>query len=74
MLPEEPDWLRTALGVSDPLIHDLGAWGNDMETLDANPPLRTEQAYRDLDLGARELVERLRQELGSRFTIEYKPW
>lgn len=74
LLPEEPEWLRSALGLSDALSRDLREWGNDMETLDANPPLRTEQAYRDLDLRARGLVERLQHEVGSRFTIEYKSW
>jgi hypothetical protein len=26
LLPEEPDWLRKALGLSDPLIEDLTRW------------------------------------------------
>lgn len=74
LLPEEPEWLRTALGLSDPLIDDLGKWGTAMDHLDANPPLRTKEAYRDLDQQARELVVRLQREVGSRFTITYKPW
>ena len=74
LLPEEPDWLRTALGLSDVLISDLSEWGTAMDHLDANPPLRTEQAYRDLDRQARELVGRIREEVGSRFTIVYQPW
>lgn len=74
LLPEKPEWLRVALGLSDPLIHDLSEWGRAMNTLDGDPRLRTEQAYRDLDVRARELVERLQQEVGARFTVKYKPW
>jgi hypothetical protein len=74
LVPEERDWLRTALGLSDPLIRDLREWGTAMDHLDANPSLRTGQAYRDLDRQARELVTRLQQEVGSRFTITYQPW
>jgi hypothetical protein len=74
LLPEGPDWLRRALGLSDSLIDDLSEWGNAMEHLDASPPLRTEHAYRDLDQRARDLVARLQQELGSRFTVKYEPW
>ncbi|MEX0427777.1 hypothetical protein AB3X52_09115 [Nocardioides sp. DS6] len=74
LLPEEPEWLRTALGLSNLLILDLSEWGNAMGHLDANPPLQTEEAHRDLDHRARALVNRLQQELGSRFTVRYKPW
>jgi hypothetical protein len=74
LVPEEPEWLKEALGLSDSLIEDLSAWGNAMDHLDANPPLRTEQAYRELDGRARDLVARLQQEVGSRFTVTYKPW
>lgn len=72
LVAEEPEWLRRALGLSDPLIEDLSAWGRAMNDLDG--PGGTEQAYRDLDRQARELVPRLQQEVGSRFTIRYKPW
>jgi len=37
LLPEEPNWLRKALGLSDPLIEDLTRWGLDMVELDAVP-------------------------------------
>ena len=30
LLPEEPEWLREALGLSDLLIEDLRRWGLDM--------------------------------------------
>jgi hypothetical protein len=74
LLPEEPDWLRKALGLSDPLIEDLTRWGLDMVELDAVPSRRTTEAYEALDARARELAERLQQELGSRYRVKYHPW
>ncbi len=74
LLPEEPEWLRTVLGLSDLLVRDLSEWGRAMEALDANPRLRTERAYSELDQRARELVARLQRELGSRFSVKYQPW
>lgn len=74
LLPEDPAWLRTALGLSDPLIDDLTRWGTDMDALDAAPSRRTTEAYDALDVRARELAERLRQELGPRLSVTYKPW
>jgi hypothetical protein len=74
LLPEDPEWLRDALGLSDPLIRDLSAWGRAMNALDGDPRLRSNQAHAELDLRARELVERLRLEIGGRFTVTYLPW
>ncbi|MGZ5404644.1 MAG: hypothetical protein ACXWDL_08355 [Nocardioides sp.] len=74
LLPDEPDWLRLALGLSDSLIEDLTRWGLDMEDLDAVPIRRTTEAYEALDARTRELAERLQQELGSRYSVRYKPW
>ena len=74
LLPEESEWLREALGLSDPLIEDLTRWGSDMGALDAAPSRRTTDAYKALDARARELVHRLRQEFGSRFSVKYQPW
>jgi len=74
LVPQEPKWLHNALGLSDALIRDLRDWGTDMDHLDTNPPLRTENAYLDLDQRARVLVDRLRAEVGSRFRVLYKPW
>lgn len=73
-VPHEPEWSRRALGLSTALVDDLAAWGGAMEHLDANPRLRTDEAYADLDRRARELVERLRAEVGDRFTVTYEPW
>lgn len=74
LLPEEGEWLREALRLSDRLIEDLRRWGLDMDAIDATPSGRTTKGYEALDLRARELVQRLRQELGSRYTVEYRPW
>ena len=74
LLPEESDWLREALGLSDPLIQDLGSWGREMNALDAAPSRRTTDAYEALDARARALVQRLEQEIGSRFSVKYRPW
>lgn len=74
LVPEEQEWLRGALGLSDGLIHDLREWGNDMNHLDANAPSRAESAYRRLDQRARALVDRLAEELGPRLEVRYHPW
>ncbi|WP_370289820.1 hypothetical protein [Nocardioides sp.] len=74
LVPEEPEWLRRALGLSDPLIADLTAWGEAMQYLDSRPHERTDEAYRDLDLRARALLERVQQEVGDRFRVWYHPW
>jgi hypothetical protein len=74
LLPDDFEWLREALGLSDPLIEDLSRWGLDMDALDAAPSRRTREAYEALDARARELVQRLRRELGSRYRVEYHPW
>lgn len=73
-LPEEPQWLREVLRLSDSLIEDLTRWGDDMLSLDAAPSLRTEEAYEALDLRAQALAQRLQQEVGSRYTIRYSAW
>jgi hypothetical protein len=74
LLPEESDWLKDALGLSDPLIEDLRGWGREMEALDAAPSRRTTDAYKALDARARALVQRLDQEVGPRFRVKYKSW
>ena len=74
LLPDESEWLREALGLSDSLIDDLTRWGRDMDGLDAAPNRRTTDAYEALDARARDLVQRLQPEFGSRFSVKYKPW
>lgn len=74
LVPDDPKWLRRALGLSSELVRDLTAWGNAMDHLDAHPRLRTDEAYAELDRQARLLVERLQAEVGERFTVTYQPW
>ena len=74
LVPDDDEWLRRALGLPQPLIEDLRAWGELMEQLDANPGMRTDQAYAELDRRARSLVERVREALGPAFTVTYVPW
>lgn len=79
LLPDEPEWLHSALGLSEDLIQALTAWGHDMNSADGTPWKRRskvewEQAYRELDARARDLVDRLRRELAPRYEVTYKPW
>jgi hypothetical protein len=75
LLPEEPEWLRDALCLSERLIDDLGRWGLDMNELDsAAPHRRTRKAFAALEVRGRELALRLQEEVGSRYTVEYRPW
>ena len=73
-LPEEPEWLRGALGLTDTLIEDLRGWGHDMLDLDAAPGRRTEETYAALDVRGRELAQRLQREVGSRYRVKYHQW
>lgn len=73
LLPEEPEELKAALGLSDSLIADLTRWGHDMNALDSAPRASKSQ-YEALDVRARTLADRLQRELGPQFTIEYRAW
>ncbi|MFC5494941.1 hypothetical protein [Nocardioides caricicola] len=76
LLPEEPEWLNRALGLSRGLVEDIAAWGRDWnadrmgETLIAAQ--REERRIR-LDAEARLLVARLQREVPERFTVVYRP-
>lgn len=72
LVPDEPEWLERALGLSERLIADLSAWGNEMNDLDATRGTR--RAYDRMDTRARALVDRLRAELGDRFRVVYRRW
>lgn len=74
LLPEEPEWLGEALGLSARLIDDLKQWGFDMNEVDAAPRRRTKEAYEALNLRGEELTNRLQQEVGSRYRVRYHPW
>lgn len=72
LLPEDPEWLRAALGLGDELISDLDRWGRDMHRLDGTAP--PEDQYEAMDVRAQDLVERLRRELDARISVRYQRW
>jgi hypothetical protein len=63
-LPDQPEWLRRVLGLSDDLIVDLLAWMRDMDTA-----ARFHQVPDSLRANAVRLVERLRVEAGDRWKV-----
>lgn len=71
LLPDNPEWLRTALGLSVELIRDLDRWGRDMLQVDEGKPPHSQSE--SMDTRAQTLVERLRQELAGRFFVTYRP-
>lgn len=78
-MPDDPAWLRAAMGLSDALIEALTAWGTEMNRLDSvrwevEPRSSWEREYRAADARARELVGWLRREVGDRYRVVYRPW
>ncbi len=71
LLPDDPEWLRRALGLSDELIRDMDRWGRDRLRLDLGE--LPQDMPETMDSRALALVERLRQELAGRFTVTYSP-
>lgn len=69
LLPNDPLWLRQALGLSDPLIADLLEWVRDM---DAARERGQSQAL--LNPQALKLTVRLQAEVGSRFLVRFRPY
>lgn len=78
LLPDDPTWLRRALGLSEGLIADLIAWRDDMN--DFNWALQgRSRSHEDwlaeqkiMDQRAGGLVERLQAELENRFEVRYR--
>lgn len=68
LLPDDPDWLRQALGLSDSLIADLLEWVRDMDAARERG-----QAQALLNPRALQLADRLQTEVGSRFRIRFHP-
>ncbi len=68
LLPDDPDWLRHALGLSDSLIADLLAWVRDMDAARDRG-----QSQAPLDHRALRLADRLQTEVGSRFRVRFHP-
>lgn len=75
LLPDEPEWLRRALGASDELVSAITAWGEDMrETVSATMSKEDfHLARRELDVRARALVESLRREIRAPLRVAYRP-
>lgn len=72
MLPNEPEWFRRALGLSEPLIADLRLWLNDMTTFQFGPVAQDRRVRQEqLDQRGRELAHRLKAEVGSRYRVRY---
>ena len=71
LLPDDPEWLRRALGLSDELIRDMDRWGRDCLRLDLGE--LPQDMPETMESRALALVERLRQELAGRFTVTYLP-
>ena len=68
LLPNDPRWLRQALGLSDPLIDDLLEWVRDMGAARARG-----QSQALLNPRALKLADRLQAEVGSRFRVRFHP-
>lgn len=64
-LPDDPEWLHRALGLSDSLIADLLQWQDDMGAPRQRHPQQT------LDERGELLAVRLQSEVGSRFKVRY---
>ena len=72
LLPEDPEWLHRALGLSPELVRDLAAWGGAWNAVGRGERLTDEQyvqRFESLDDEARRLVDRLRAELPSRYEV-----
>lgn len=66
LLPDDPEWIKRALGLSDSLVTDLLAWLRDMDAAQLHHP-----AVARLDQRAGQLADRLQAEVGSRFVVRY---
>jgi hypothetical protein len=72
LLPDDPEWLREELGLSQELIEDLTAWARDWD----QPPSRIDsevaawiERLPERRAEGRRLFERLKAEVSPRFTL-----
>jgi len=72
LLPDDPEWLRQELGLSQELIDDLVAWARDWD----QPPSRVEsevaawiERLPERRVEGHRLFERLEAEVSPRFTL-----
>ena len=68
LLPDDPEWLQRALGLSKALIEDLLGWQHDMDAAAQHHPPTPHLAE-----AAERLADRLRAEVGSRFEVRFHP-
>lgn len=66
LLPDDPEWMKRALGLSDSLVADLLTWLHDMDDAQQHHP-----PTRHLDETAELLADRLRAEVEPRFKVRY---
>lgn len=72
LLPDDPEWLRLALGLSDSLVAALLTWLSEMTALHPGSPVgEWQERARQLDERGRELAQRLQAEVGTRFIVRY---
>jgi hypothetical protein len=72
LLPDDPEWLQRALGLSDSLVADLLTWLSDMTSLHlGSPVVDWRERGQKLDDRGRELAERLQRDVGTRFRVWY---
>ena len=78
LLPEDPDWLHTALGISAATVEAVTSWGTRAERIfnDRSGLSRAEERAEADRLRAEgeELAERIRAELRPGPVLEYRPW
>ena len=70
LLPDDLEWLRRALGLSDSLVADLLTWLSDMNALHSGAHVADWRA-RGQQLGerGRRLAERVQAEVGTQFRV-----
>lgn len=72
LLPEEPEWLRTALGLTESVVTALGNWMSDMTAFRFGPRTEDWQArQQQLNERGDELAKRVQEEVGPRYRVRY---
>jgi hypothetical protein len=73
LLPEDPLWLNTVLGLSLELVADIAAWSEDWNAQGAGVQRFTSKQHQErkrrLDAEARALVGPIRSQLGPGLTV-----
>jgi len=72
LLPDDPEWLRRALGLRDSLVADLVAWAIDMNAPHASTRVADRRARRrQLRQTGRLVADRVQAEVGPRFRVRF---